>query len=341
MTTQAITNHSHAKSAASTNGLNTMRWLIKREFWENKGLFVWGPVAIAISICLAYFATAIIASPWQMQAGILSNAKLMEREPHAALNFATYFIATMKEAMPVTLQMLIFLMLCVGGFVSIIYLMSTLHTERADRSVLFWKSLPISDWQTVLSKSCIPLFILPVMLWMIATVLFFIFIFLYAIISTFTSLNLFGTLMLNPELYALPFRVLALLPVYALWALPSVGWYLMISAWAKSRVFPWAIGLPILTVVIALFLNKSFHLEWDIRWYATHIVAHLTGGVFPASWLLEQSNIGLPQYFFTLENISKQAWLAVQGPGIWIGAIAGVLMSTIAIRTRRFGDSDR
>jgi ABC-2 type transport system permease protein len=245
----------------------------------------------------------------------------------------------MRDAIPVSLQMLIFLMLCVGSFVSILYLMSALHTERSDRSVLFWKSLPISDWHTLLSKACIPLFFLPLMMWSIATFLFFGSIFLYGMVSTLTSFNLFGALVLNPELYKLPFRILVLLPVYLLWALPSVGWYLMISAWAKSKVFPWAIGVPVLTAIIFYFLNQSFHLGWDVRWYAINIVGHLIGGIFPASWLLENPSFGSSIHFFHFDNIFQETWLALQGSSLWIGAIIGMLMLAIAVRIRRFMDA--
>ena len=36
-----------------------------------------------------------------------------------------------------------------------------MHGERRDRSILFWKSLPVSDATTVLSKASIPLVVVP------------------------------------------------------------------------------------------------------------------------------------------------------------------------------------
>src|SRR4029077_20027961 len=55
-------------------------------------------------------------------------------------------------------RMMIFTVFIVGVF----YCLDALHGERRDRSILFWKSLPVSDLTTVLSKAIVPLVILPV-----------------------------------------------------------------------------------------------------------------------------------------------------------------------------------
>lgn len=320
--------------------LQTLRWLVKREYWENKPWFFWGPLVIILSICLAYFSVNLLASPWRIHDSLINDIVLMQREPFAAKEFSSIFIASTAETMPIRFQLVIFFILCIGATISILYLMSSLYSERMDRSILFWKSLPISDWQTIISKCSFPLLILPAMLWLIATALFFIFISLYAFISIFTSVNMVDPLLLNREMYLTPLKILALFPVYILWALPSVAWYLMISAWAKSRVFPWAIGMPILSSLFLTFINQIFKFEWDVRWYALHVVARIVAGVFPASWLLEQKNIGLPEHYFSLQNITQQAWLTIQSTSLWIGVVAGILMLFVAVRLRQFNESN-
>ncbi|GGX05549.1 hypothetical protein [Undibacterium macrobrachii] len=320
--------------------LQTLGWLVKREYWENKSWFFWGPLVITLSICLAYFSVNLLASPWRIHDSLMNDTVLMQKEPFAAKEFSSMFIASTVEAMPIRFQLVIFFILGIGAVISILYLMSSLYSERMDRSILFWKSLPISDWQTIFSKCSFPLLILPAMLWLIATASFFIFISLYAFISVFTSVNMVEPLLLNREMYLTPLKILALFPVYVLWALPSVAWYLMISAWAKSRVFPWAIGVPILSVLFLAFINQIFKFEWDVRWYALHVIARLVTGVFPASWLFEQRNIGLPEHYFSLQNITHQAWLAMQGTSLWIGVVAGILMLFVAVRLRQFNESN-
>lgn len=320
--------------------LITMRWLVKREFWENKGLFFWGPLGIALIFCTVFLSAAFKNSPWHMYEKIIGNEQLMQVDLLAGTNFVHNFVATLGRELPIVLQMFYFWMLCIGGFVSTLYLMSSLHAERVDRSILFWKSLPIADSQTVISKIIFPLFLLPLMLWMIVGILFFSSVFLFGVVSEFTSVKLFWSLIGNLDFYAISFEIFLLLPFYALWALPSVGWYLMVSAWAKSRVFPWAIGIPILSVLFLIFINQIFQFEWDVRWYALHVIARLVSGVFPASWLLEQQNIGLPEHYFSLHNITEQAWLAMQGTSLWLGAVAGIVMLFVAVRLRQFNESN-
>lgn len=320
--------------------LITMRWLVRREFWENKGLFFWGPLAIALIFCTVFLSAAFKDSPWHMYERIVGGEQLMRADLSVGINFVHDFVTTLGRELPVVLQMFYFWMLCIGGFVSTLYLMSALHTERVDRSILFWKSLPIADSQTVISKIIFPLFLLPLMLWMIVGILFLSSIFLFGVVSEFTPVKLFWPLLGNLNLYVTSFEILLLLPFYALWALPSVGWYLMVSAWAKSRVFPWAIGVPFLSVLFLALINQIFKLEWDVRWYALHVIARLVSGVFPASWLLEQRNIGLPEHYFSLQNITHQAWLAMQSTSLWIGVVGGILMLFVAVRLRQFNESN-
>src|SRR3546814_20822192 len=44
------------------------------------------------------------------------------------------------------------LLVVVLGFVVFFYCLGALYDDRRDRSILFWKSLPVSDASTVLSK---------------------------------------------------------------------------------------------------------------------------------------------------------------------------------------------
>lgn len=318
----------------------TIRWLVKREFWENRSLFFLGPLGIALTICSIFLVASFRDSPWLMHTKILGDEKMMQDDPLAAANLIRDFIATLGSELPIVFQMFYFWMFCIGGFVSILYLMSALHTERVDRSILFWKSLPISDSQTIVSKILFPLLLSPLILWATVTILFFVSVFIFGVVSEFTSVNVFWHLMGNFSLYGSSLQILALLPVFFLWALPSVGWYLMVSAWAKPRVFPWAIGIPFLSIGMLLLLNSFFHFGVDIRWYSIHVVLRLIAGVFPASWLLEQQNIGLPEHYFSLQNVSEQALLAIQGASIWVGAVAGIVMLFVAVRLRQFNESN-
>src|SRR5436190_14511216 len=118
-----------------------MYWSVRRELWESRSLYI-APLAVAVVILIG-FLISTIAAPDKMSAQLAlhsahqGEAISMPYDFAAALIMATTFV------------------------VGIFYCLEALHGERRDRSILFWKSLPVSDLITVLSKACIPIVILP------------------------------------------------------------------------------------------------------------------------------------------------------------------------------------
>src|SRR5207245_1648543 len=132
-------------------------------------------------------------------------------------------------AMPfdIAAALLMLTQLLVGAF----YCLDALHGERRDRSILFWKSLPVSDLTTVLSKASIPLVVLPLLIFAV-------------IVTTQMIMLLLSTALLlgNPPSVAtlwarLPLVQMSLALVYALtaialWHAPIYAWLLLVSGWA-------------------------------------------------------------------------------------------------------------
>src|SRR5438067_5833970 len=104
-------------------------WQVRRELWENRSIYL-APLIVAAVIALASFGGARL----NLQPG----------------NLATHEEIVGGVLMGTTL------------LVAIFYCLEALYGERRDRSVLFWKSMPVSDWTTVLSKMAVPMVILPV-----------------------------------------------------------------------------------------------------------------------------------------------------------------------------------
>src|SRR6476646_3219012 len=122
-------------------GARRLYWSVWRERWENRSLYI-APLAVAVVVLFG-----VMISTYGMperRRGVL----LMDPAKQQALISEPYDVAAM---------MLIFTVFIVGVF----YCLDALYGERRDRSILFWKSLPVSDLTTVLSKASIPLVILP------------------------------------------------------------------------------------------------------------------------------------------------------------------------------------
>src|SRR5437762_3121985 len=107
-------------------------WSVWLELWENRSIYV-APLIVGV-VVLFGFLVSTVGMPERRQAVLL----LDPAHQRAAIG-APYDIAAM---------MLIFTAFIVGVF----YCLDALHSERRDRSILFWKSLPVSDLTTVLSK---------------------------------------------------------------------------------------------------------------------------------------------------------------------------------------------
>ena len=154
--------------------------------------------------------------------------------------------------MPYDIQamMMIFTVFIVGVF----YCLDALHGERRDRSILFWKSLPVSDLTTVLSKAIVPLAILPVIAFALTVCVQVIMLLHTGVVLLFHGMNPATTWTQVP--WFQNWLVLAYgLVTIALWHAPIYGWLLLVSGWARRATFLWAV-LPF--IVIQIFEKITF-----------------------------------------------------------------------------------
>src|SRR2546430_1037734 len=122
-------------------------WSIWRELWENRSLYI-VPLIVAVVAVLAF---------------LVSTAGLPQRRAAVLMRGGEEARAAIEVPYDAAAMMLIFTAFIVGVF----YCLDALHGERRDRSILFWKSLPVSDLTTVLSKATIPLAVLPLIIFAI------------------------------------------------------------------------------------------------------------------------------------------------------------------------------
>lgn len=318
-----------------------MKWLIKREMWEHKGMLFWAPVCVATIMSLLFAAMLVLGSSsndmhiaYHAEDGNVLNTALSaatiaaNKAAIGAAMAATY----MAGATP------LFLML---GVLVFFYSLSALYEERRDRSLLFWKSLPVSDGGTVLSKAALALLVTPLITIAVATLASLLMLLMACLAMSVKGTHMYGVLLGSAEFYLTPLRILGLLPVYCLWALPSVGWLLMVSAWARSKAFLWAVGAPLLTSVMVIWVNKMFGASLDTSWLMHNIVGRLLLGTVPGSWfMLGHDNaaalLDASGTHASSAGIFTQSWLTLAGPGVWLGAAAGAAMIYVAIRLRRW-----
>jgi ABC-2 type transport system permease protein len=207
--------------------------------------------------------------------------------------------------------------------------------------VLFWKSLPVSDRDTVLSKALSALVVAPTLAIAVGIACMVAFLLVLSAFVLLHNGNPFALLWSPDNLLANAGVALAAIPVYALWALPSAGWLLLCSAWSKSKPFLWAIMIPVFAGVFISWFDLMNVFNLDSSWFWKNVVAHLLGGVFPGTWFTVMDMDGLQVK--ELGNhlvLLKALYSALATPQLWIGAGAGIAMIAAAVRLRRWRDDN-
>ena len=333
--------------------MNTMTWLLRREYWENKGAFFWAPLIVALVMLAFVGATAgyalathglddsVMVNGHHMSRTQMFNAMPLEARAKLADVVANVWLAACAPLFGV-LPVVVFF-----------YCLAALYDERRDRSILFWKSLPVSDRQTVLSKVITAVCVAPLITIAIGTGVSLLMVFIGLSAASFNGLHLFALVFGNPDFYLAPLWLLGLLPVYVLYAMPTVGWLLMVSAWARSKVFLWAVGVPLLAALLTkwanVILGETMNGGFDVTWFVNQVIMRGLAGLVPGAWLQFGDVLPIaPAALVALTNdvgptvdaggIFTQSWLTLLQPGVWIGAAIGVAMMFVAVRLRRWRD---
>jgi ABC-2 type transport system permease protein len=275
-------------------------WSVRRELWENRSIYI-APLAVA-AVALFAFSLSAIAGIWE--------------------NALRFYPAQSSEAVAQPYDMVAALLMLTCIVVSVFYCLDALHGERRDRSILFWKSLPVSDLTTVLAKVTIPLVVLPLLTFAITVAV-------QGIMLLLSSLILLGSgqsvaaLWTKLSFFRMSLMLLYhLLTAHALWPLPIYCWLLLVSGWARRATFLWA-ALPL--VAIATVEQIVFH-----TWHFAVLVGSRLIGAAPAF-------ASTPDNTFPsgpMTHITAGTFLS--SPGLWIGLVVAAIFLAAAVRLRRY-----
>src|SRR6202045_2503118 len=201
----------------NTEKTRPMYWSVRRELWENRSIYIAPLIVAAVQV----FGFAI------------STIGLAERRRAVLLLDPAKQGALIEQPYDLVAVMMIFTVFIVGVF----YCLDALHGERRDRSILFWKSLPVSDLTTVLSKASIPLVVVPLVTFVIIVGLHLIMLVFSSLVLAMSGLGI-TTLWSHLPLFDMSLGLLYhLLVIHGLFYAPIFGWLLLVSAWARRAAF--------------------------------------------------------------------------------------------------------
>ncbi len=337
------------KPVAAPHPTHKFGLLLRREFWEHKGGFLWAPfVAGAIFLLLSTMGLGVGEMAARRAAqhgdlnidgqsitingldlGMLTSRLGPEEMKHLAGGIDLSLL--MASAWP-------FIVL---AFVVFFYCLGTLYDERKDRSVLFWKSLPLSDAETVLSKVASALLVAPALATIAALATMLGFLLVVSAVVLFHGGNPITLLWGPGSPFGVAVQLLASIPVYALWALPTVGWLMLCSSWARSKPFLWALMIPAFSGIFVSWFDLMQNFNLESGWFWHNVVARMLFSVVPGSWFdaahFNGVNVDGPETIRRLIDL-QATYSVLLTPQLWIGAIAGAVMIFGAIRMRRYRD---
>ncbi len=298
--------------------------LMKREIWEHPAFYV-APLVVSALILVSGIYNAFYSVGKYV--GFERVVQLLGTIPEAARPI-------MYSWWPGLVIVFNLVMVFVLGF----YLMDCLYADRKDRSILFWKSLPVPDSTTILSKLATAMFTVP-------------FLTLLVTVGSFLVLLVVVTIMIwlgGGSAWALVWKPTPLFDgtvflgyaflVQSLWYLPLIGWLMLASAWSRRSPFIWIVLPPVALVLLEQMILRSENL-------ATLIGERIVG-VFPLAFKVEDEQ--WDAFHENLEHAELESIPQITdlidptplltSPDLWLGFAVGGLFIAAAIWLRRYRD---
>jgi ABC-2 type transport system permease protein len=267
--------------------LRPLYWSVRRELWENRSIYI-APVVVA---ALFLFGFSISTIRIRLHKEVLWSPD--QYELASALIMGTAII------------------------VSVFYCLDAFYGERRDRSILFWKSLPVSDVIAVFSKLAIPILILPIVSFVITVAAQIGMLVLSTVIFAGSDVSV-AMLWAHASFVRVPaIWLYHLVTVHGLWYAPFYAWLLLVSAWAPRAPFIWAFLPPfVIYGVEKIAFNTSYFL--NLMRYRLEG----PGGGMPAEHHQDFASTLIPHHF-------------LRTPGLWSGLAVAAVFVFLTVQLRR------
>jgi len=305
--------------------IQTQWALIQRELWEHRAILIVPIVILLIEALGSLVGQVTVSTAHQtVDIALLSAANLSETQRAGAINLIMVAVS------------ILFVMAM--GVLTIFYALDSLYAERKDKSILFWRSMPVTDAETVVSKLATTVIVIPVVTFI-------------AIIATQLIVLIISSVWVAAEganawqliWTAVPFvdnwsSIFILLLALAIWMSPFIGWFLFVSAFTKRSPFLMAF-LPFIVVPM---LERIFFGTWLFGQMLLNRVPFnvpIFGGIGDPETMFDDDS----EFLALLESgVSLLSLIDVPGfladPDVWLGMIVCGLLSFAAIYVRRFRD---
>jgi ABC-2 type transport system permease protein len=288
---------SFAQPQGISPALRAFYWSVRRELWENRSLYI--ASLIAATVFLFGFLVSLFSLRHRISSSQIDSAQL-------------------HEALTTRLDLAAALIMGTAFVVGIFYAIDALYGERRDRSILFWKSLPVSDLTAVLSKFTIPIVVVPIVSFATTLLTQFCMLLLSSVLLAGSGAEV-GAVWTGPFLRDSSALFYHLLTIHGLWYAPLYAWLLLVSAWAPRLPLLWAALPPVVICGLEkIAFNTSYFLE-----LLKYRALGPGGSMAPEHAHQDFTSTLIPHHFFST-------------PGLWTGLVVAAALLFLTIRVRRY-----
>lgn len=298
--------------------------LIRRELWEHRAIYV-TPLVIALIVCLMAVTGQVSVSGFDhaVDVGILGATNLGTNERAAAI---TVLMISLSSTF-------VFAMWILTTF----YSLDALYAERKDRSILFWRSIPLTDFETVLSKLLTALLVIPLITFAVLVATHLIVLFMTSVWLGARGANAWHLIWSAAPFFDNWAATLVFLLALSLWLSPFVGWFLFVSAFTKrSPLLIASLPIAILPLLEKIIFKTTVFAE---AFFVRSVKMPLFSGLDNLDLLFQEGK------HFRVAGEASLSLLSLldlgrffSSPGLWSGLVVCGLFVTAAIYVRRYKD---
>jgi ABC-2 type transport system permease protein len=303
--TNATPPEAQTRTQAAVAPTRPFYWSVRRELWEHRSIWI-APLAVA-GFVLFGFLIRLARLPQMLRT--VSTLPPMKQ----TLAYVTPF-AGAAGAIVIT-----------GLIVAAFYCLGTLNGERRDRSILFWKSLPVSDLTAVLAKATLPFLIVPPVVFVITILTQLIMLVVGSAVLLANGMDA-GQIWAHWPMAKMSLTLIYILVVITLWYAPIYGWLLLVSAWARRMTILWAVLTPLgIAVVERIAFDTS---------YFGGLIKYRIGGFVDGAFISMPKKP--PPMMHTIDPLALLAPMKfLSSPGLWLGLVFAAAFIAGAVWLRR------
>lgn len=219
--------------------------------------------------------------------------------------------------------------------VVVLYCLGALYDERRERSILFWKSMPVTDTRTVLAKLATAMLVAPLLMVLVFALTYLLLLGVLSINVWRLGISPWAAIWSSPAVWSPFASTLVVELINPLWLLPLTGWLLFCSSFSKIRPILWAASVPFAIWLVGRWINWSGFAQFKLHQISDWIFSRFAAGLTPLGASGQWSDVGHTALF---RSADQRALQALTGVDLWIGVAIGLALVGAAIYWRRYRD---